>query len=46
MDNERIQRLHKFMKDFKTFLRDNKYDIEEKDIQWYLRVLVQFNVNE
>lgn len=33
------------MRDFKKFLRDNKYDIEDKDIQWYLRGLVQFNVN-
>ena len=46
MTNERIQRLHKFMKDFKKFMRDNYYDIYDKDIQGYLRGLVQFNVNE
>ena len=46
MNNERIQRLHKFMRDFKKFLRDNYYDIDDKDIQGYLRGLVHFNVNE
>lgn len=46
MSNERIQRLHKFMRDFKKFLRDNHYDIDDKDIQWYLRGLVQYDANE
>ena len=45
MNNERIQRLHKFMRDFKKFMRDNHYDIDDKDIQGYLRGLVQSYVN-
>lgn len=45
MSNERIQGFHKFMRDFKKFMRDNHYDIDDKDIQGYLRGLVQSDVN-
>lgn len=34
------------MKDFKKFMRDNYCNIDDRDVQGYLRGLVQFYVNE